>query len=146
MTDELLVRIDGGRSDATARIVAAVLTLPCAAAVFLDDPGPLRVTLGLAGLAVGVGWLASSRRALAATTPPDVLRLTGDALVLESGGTSRTVPYADVVDLDLCDQAADLVLVLRDGGRVGLAPGFDGLDAPALADRLRPRLPHGISR
>lgn len=120
--------------DAKLRLFAAALTAPSSLLVLgLGDPGAVRTVFGLVGLLASIGWLATYRGAnrrqgrVVAT-----LTLRPEGFRWESDGTAIEQPYAEIADVDLEDDAASLVLVLRSGERIVLAPGYGGLGTVSL--------------
>lgn len=125
---------DAELPDARLRLFAAALTGPGALVVLsVGSPGPVRTVLGLVGLLASVGWLATYRGARRrAGHVIAVLTLTARDFRWEKGAEVIAEPYGAIAEIDLGDDAASLVVVLRDGRRFVLEPGYGGLGTVSL--------------
>lgn len=125
---------DAELPDARLRLFAAALTAPASLVVLsVGTPGVVRMLVGVVGLLASVGWLATYRgasgrvgrvRATLTLRPSGFRWVAGDDVVERD--------YGAIAEIDLEDDAASLALVLRDGRRIVLEPGYGGLGTVSL--------------
>ncbi|NLY93520.1 MAG: hypothetical protein GXY23_05780 [Myxococcales bacterium] len=122
------------RSHARLRGMAALVMLPAALLLLLRG-GLLGKLLGVAGTLVSVMWM---RRAAKAPAPPLFARidLVEDALLLHGTHVAREIRYDAIERVEADEERLVVAIVLRDGERVELPPGYGGLGVEALAHRI----------
>jgi hypothetical protein len=129
----LELRSSGARSDARFRLVAAILVAPASLYVLSASAAPVSRALGLAGLLVSIGWAAAYARAVRGPVAPRrTLLVSSVGIALETGGTRDEVAWSDILDIDLDDDAATLVIRRASGPELRIEPGYGDLDAIGL--------------
>lgn len=130
----LELRSDTELPDARLRLFAAALTGPASLVVLsVGSPGPVRSILGFVGLLASVGWLATYRGASSrAGKVLAVLTLAPHGFRWVKGEEVVDEPYDAIREIDLEDDAASLCVVLTDGRRFVLEPGYGGLGTVSL--------------
>lgn len=122
------------RSYARLRALSTLLLLP-ASFYLLIRGGFLGKLLGVAGIAISISYLRRVRRP-SLRPPIEALELDRGAIGLIEGDRRTLIKREDVARLRLDEEKLLVRIELKDGGRIELLPGYGGLGAVALLERL----------
>lgn len=134
MSDRLYFDESGERSYARLRALSTLLLIP-ASFVLLIRGGFLGKLLGVAGFALSLSYLRRLRKR-ALKPPIESLSLSRGRIVLHEAETRTILERGDIKRLSLDEEKLLVRIELQGGGEIELPPGYGGLGAVALLERL----------
>lgn len=134
MKERLYFDESSERSYARLRAISTILLIP-ASVFLLIRGGFLGKLLGVAGFTLSLSYLRRLRRP-ALKPPIDSLALGAGRIVLYEGEASTTLAREDIEKLSLDEEKLLVRIKLKGGGEIELQPGYGGLGAVALLQRI----------
>lgn len=134
MSERLYFDESKERSYLRLRALSTLLLIP-ASFILIVRGGFLGKLLGVAGFFLSLSYLRRLRKPVV-KPPIDSLSLEPGRIALHEGGTRTTLRSDDIERIALDEEKLLVRIELRGGGEIELQPGYGGLGAVALLERL----------